>query len=99
MSSVLYRIITPQSVFKIVLGHVLASMTAGLIYLLFRSVADVRGICGAIGFLSALSGSGVAFWFSLRMRDRACFCAAVLSIVPLVFWIWVIYERLYQRYA
>jgi uncharacterized membrane protein len=96
MSSVLRRIITPQSVFKIVLGHVLVSMTAGVIYLLFRSAADVRGICGAIGFLSALSGSGVAFWFSLRMRAWFCFGAAVVSVVPLVFWIWLIYERLHQ---
>ena len=99
MSSVLHRIITPQSVFKIVLGHVLVSMMAGLIYVLFQGVEELRALCGAIGFLSALSGTGIALWFGFRMRAWLCFTAAALSLLPLAFWSWAIYERLHQRYA
>jgi hypothetical protein len=42
--------------------------------------------------MSALIGSGVAGWFSIRARNRRLLIAALLSILPLAFWCWVIYQ-------
>lgn len=99
MSSVLHRTITPQSVFLIVLGHIALSLAAGCLFFLFHHVTGIRGICGALGFLSALAGGGVALWSSFRIRAGFCFGAAILSLLPLALWSWVVYEMLHSSNA
>jgi hypothetical protein len=95
MNSVLHRsiIVTPRSVFWIVVGQSLVSALAAAMFMLFESAPEARRLSGAIGFLTALWGTGIAFWFSLRMRAPACFVASVLSLLPLAFWLWVICAR------
>lgn len=91
----MHCIITPRSVLWIVLGYVLVSIIAAVTYVLFQRVAEVRRLCVTLGFLSALSGTAVALWFSLRMRAVACFGAAASSLPSLVFWVWTIYEKVH----
>ncbi len=42
--------------------------------------------------MAALIGTAVAFWFSFRARDARLAAAAFVSLFPLAFWCWQIYE-------
>jgi hypothetical protein len=52
-----------------------------------------------LGATCSLFGTGVASGASICSTDRRCVLIAVGSLFPLAFWAWVIYDRVYGRYA
>jgi hypothetical protein len=85
----------PADVFRFAAGCVAVSFLSAVVYLLFRQISDVRGVTGGVGIMASLIGSGVAFWFALRGRQRDLIAMALLSVLPLGFWCWIIYKVLY----
>jgi len=92
-------ILTPHSISKVTLCLVLVSVVAAILYIPLQRVEGLRGILGAIGLMCSLLSSGIAAWFSIRMRDRRCMLVALVSLLPLAFWAWLLYERVYGQYA
>jgi hypothetical protein len=92
-------ILTPHSISTVTLRLVLIGAVAGILFILLQRVDALQSVLAGVGFTSSLLGSGIAAWFSIRMRDRRCALVAVGSLLPLGFWAWVIYERLYVQYA
>jgi len=92
-------ILTPHSISTVTLRLVLISAVAAILYIPLQRVDSLRGILGALGFMCSLLSSGIAAWFSIRMRDRRCILVALASLLPLAFWAWVLYERVYGQYA
>ena len=85
-------VISPDGVLRFAVGCIVVSTLAALAFLFGRQYACVRGASVGMGPMSALIGSGVAGWFSIRARNRRLLIAALLSILPLAFWCWVIYQ-------
>jgi hypothetical protein len=85
----------PADVFRFAAGCVVVGFLSAVVYLLFRQNSDVRGATGGVGFMASLVGSGVAFWFALRGRERKLIVIALLSVLPLGFWCWIIYSVLH----
>jgi predicted aconitase with swiveling domain len=73
-------------------GSIVVSAVAAVGFLIWGHIPSVRGSAGGVGIMAALFGTGVASWFSIRTRDRSLRIAAVLSLLPLAFWCWVVYE-------
>ena len=82
----------PTKVLRLAAWCILLSTLAALTFLAGGHTPSVRGPSGGVGFMAALIGSGVAWWFSLRARDPRLVVAALLSLLPLAFWCWQIYE-------
>jgi hypothetical protein len=85
----------PVDIFRFAVGCVAVSFLSAVLFLLFRQISDVRGVAGGVGVMASLVGSGVAFWFGLRGRERKLIAMALLSILPLGFWCWITYKALY----
>jgi len=85
----------PVDVFRFTAGCITVSFLSAVVYLFFGQISDVRGAVGSIGGMTSLVGSGVAFWFALRSRERKLTAIALLSVLPFGFWCWVIYRVLY----
>jgi hypothetical protein len=83
---------SPEGVLRFAIGCIVVSVLAALAFLVGGHVASVRGPAGGVGIMAALLGSGVALWFSLRVRNRGLVVATAFSVLPLAFWCWVIYE-------
>jgi hypothetical protein len=83
---------SPEGVLRLAVGCIVVSVLAALAFLVGGHVASVRGPAGGVGIMAALFGSGVALWFAVRARNRRLVVAAVISVLPLAFWCWVIYE-------
>jgi len=86
------EVLSNAKVFRLAVGCILLSALAALAFLIGGHSPSVRGASGGIGFMAALVGSGVGAWFSFRARDPRLVVAALLSLLPLAFWCWVIYE-------
>ncbi len=52
----------------------------------------LSGPSAGVGVMAALIGSGVSLWFSFRARDAVLAAAGLVSLFPLAFWCWQIYE-------
>lgn len=85
-----------EEILRLALGSIGVSVFAALAFLIGGHVASVRGPAGGVGIMAALVGSGVALWFSIRSRNTRLTAAAVLSVLPLAFWCWVLYETVYR---
>ena len=46
-----------------------------------------------------LIGSSVAGWFAIRARDGRLVAAALISALPLAFWVWVVYDVVHVNAA
>jgi len=68
------------------------SSLAALTWLIGSQYDAVRGITGSLGSMSAIIATGVAAWFAMRSRQRTLAITALLSLAPLVFWIWIFYR-------
>jgi len=84
----------PADVFRFAVGCVTVSFLSAVVHLLFRQISDMRGVTAGIGIMASLVGSGVAFWFALRSRERKLTAMALVSALPLGFWCWIIYKVL-----
>jgi hypothetical protein len=87
--------ISPGDMLRFAVGRIVVSALAALAFLLGRQYAVVRGTSGGLGIPAALIGGGVAAWFSIRARNRSLLIAALLSILPLACWGWMIYEHVH----
>jgi hypothetical protein len=92
-------ILTPHSISMVTFRLVLIGTAATILFIVLQRVDALRGILAALGFTCSLLGSGIAGWFSVRMRDRRCALVAASSLLPLAFWLWMIYEGMYGWYA
>ena len=85
-----------DAVVRFIGSFVLVSITATLIHLRWRHIADVRGVCGALGFMGALLGTGTALWMSLRLRDRRFYALLLLAVLPMTYWSWDLYRAVHE---
>jgi len=85
-----------DQILRVVIWCIALSSLAALAWLFFGHVEDVRGAAGGIGGMTAITGSGVAIWFSIRSRDKRFVVAALLSVLPLAFWCWTIYQVVHE---
>jgi hypothetical protein len=83
---------SPEGVLRFALGCVVVSIVSAVAFALAGDIGSVRGPAGGVGIMASLTGSGVAVWFALRARDRRLAATAALSLLPLAFWSWAIYE-------
>jgi len=82
----------PSLVLGLVVSCTTLSALAACVFWAGGSMRPARGLSGAVGFISGLIGSGVAFWFSVRERDRMVALAALFSVLPVGFWCWQIVQ-------
>jgi hypothetical protein len=94
-----FQITNLDGVVGFAIGCVVVSSLSALVFLAFGHFASVREPSGSLGFMSSLLGSGVAFWFSLRTRDRRFIATGLISLLPFAFWCWAIYQVVHGRYA
>jgi hypothetical protein len=80
------------ALFRLVICWVVLSSSAASVYIFGADVWYIRGVSGAVGVLAAILGAGVAAWFCLRSRSPKLLIAGLLSVLPLGFWVWVVYE-------
>jgi hypothetical protein len=81
-----------EAVGRFALGCVVVSLLCGAIVVCFSSVGWVRGVVGSMGFNAGFWGLGVALWCSIRLRERLCHLACVLSVPNVAVWTWLIYR-------
>ncbi len=91
MSTPSTHALSPNKISRLVVICIVLSTVAALIFSFAGQIHSVRGLSGSVGFMTALVGSGVAFWFSARSGDARLISAALLSGLPLAFWCWKIY--------
>jgi hypothetical protein len=87
----------PADVFRFAAGFLAVGILTAVTYLLFSQMPDVRGIAAGFGIMASLFGSGVSIWFALRGGERKMIAMALLSVLPLGFWCWVIYRVVYEH--
>jgi hypothetical protein len=88
---------SPGEITRLAAGCIVVSSLAALIFLFFGHVANVRAASGGVGIIAAFFGTGITLWFSWRARNRRIVLAALISLLPLVFWCWVIYQIVHGR--
>ena len=82
-------------VFRFAAGCVAASFLSALIYFIFGQISDLRAAAYSCGLMASFVGSGVAFWFSLRGRERKLAVMSLLSFMALGLWFWITYKIVY----
>lgn len=95
------RSLPPHAVATLSLRLILIGTVSGFLLLLLQviGVTGLRPFFAGIGATCSLFGAGFAGWFSIRRRDRGSAILAAGSLLPLAFWAWVIYERVYGQYT
>ncbi len=88
--------IKPEAVGRLALGCVAFSLLCGALVVSFPQVGWVRGSAGSLGFNAGCCGVGVALWCSVRLRERLCFLAAVLSLPNIVLWAWLVHRLIHE---
>ena len=81
--------ISSEKILRFAVTCIGVSCVAVVLFLGFHSL---RGAAGGFGVMSSLIGSSVAGWFAIRARDQRLIMAAIVSALPLAFWVWVIYD-------
>lgn len=71
---------------------IIQSLIAVPIYVAFH----VRAVAGPVGVMSAFMGFGCALWWSIRVRQQSTKLALIVSLVPFVLWIWLLYCAVYD---
>jgi hypothetical protein len=87
----------PEAVGRFALGCACFSMICAALVAVFPQVSWMRGISGSLGFNAGCWGAGVAIWCSIRLRERLCYFAAVLSIPNLAFWGWFLIKVIHIK--
>ena len=88
--------ISTEKILRFALGCIAVSFVAAAAFVLFGSL---HGPAGGLGIMSSLIGSSVAGWFAFRARDRRLIAAALVSVLPLAFWVWVVYDAVHVNAA
>ena len=97
--------ISPGKLVRFIVSCIAVSLLSALIWLTlgyFYSTNGESGITGfivetigkssgALGFMAALFGSVIAFWSAIRIRNRTLIWLALLCMLPLAFWSWLLY--------
>ena len=92
--------ISQEKILRFAVVCIVVSSVAVMAFIPFRhGTYIIRGPAGGVGIMSALIGGTVAGWFAIRTRDRKLTTAALLSLLPLAFWAWVIYDAVYANAA
>lgn len=93
MSRVMKRqSISVSRILRLTIALLVVSCAAAGMFILFRHTGAVRGPAAGVGVMSSLIGSAMACWFAIRARDGRLSAAALLSALPLAFWIWAVYD-------
>ena len=90
--------ITTEKILRFAVTLLTVSCVSVVAFLLFRHT-DWRGPAAAFGIMSSLFASAVAGWFAFRARDRRLVAAALISVLPLAFWVWVVYDVVHVNAA
>ena len=93
------QIISTEKILRFTVTLLVVSSVSAVAFILFRHTGSLRGPAGGLGIISSLVGSAVAGWFAIRTRDRRLVAAALVSILPLAFWVWVIYDVVHVNAA
>ena len=95
------RTLPPRAVATLSLRLILIGTVSGFLLLLLQMLGatGLRPFFAGIGATCSLFSAGFAGWFSIRRRDLGSVILAAGSLLPLAFWVWVIYERVYGQYA
>ena len=92
--------LSPRSVGRFAVACVVGSLLCAALLVAFPR-SGLRAPVGSLGFTAAWIGTAVAFWCSLRLRDRLCYLASALSVPNMLAWAWltyvVIHESAWQR--
>jgi len=83
--------IKPDGLLRFTLCCLAINALATPAFILGSHVSSIRGPSFSVGIMAALIGVGVAGWFSIRARDWRLVVTALLSLLPLAFWSWVVY--------
>ena len=92
------QIISTEKIFRFAVTLLVVSFVSAVAFILFRHT-DWRGPAAGFGIMSSLCASAVAGWFAFRARDRRLVAAALVSVLPLAFWVWVIYDVVHVNAA
>jgi hypothetical protein len=98
--------ISPKRLVKFIVWCIAVSLLAAVIWLTlgyFYTANRWSGVTGfgvqmigkwsgGLGCMAALFGSVIAFWSAIRVRDRRLLWLALLSVLPLAFWSWLLYN-------
>ena len=80
-------------------GLIVGSVAAAIVHFPFQSSVYIRGPFGALGLICAWFATGTALWAVVRMQDRRFWRVLVISLVPLAYWTWQLYEAVHGRYV
>jgi hypothetical protein len=87
----------PEEVGRFAVACVVVSLLCATLVVVFPGISWVRGIFGSVGFNAGCWGAGVALWCSIRLRERLCYLASVLSIPNIAVWAWLTYRVIYEK--
>jgi hypothetical protein len=57
---------------------------------------SVRATAGSLGLFAAVVGSGFGIWCSVRLRNRVCYAAEIMSIRSLMLWAWLLWRAVHD---
>ena len=90
--------ISTEKILRFAVTLLIVSCVSAVAFILFRHT-DWRGPAAGLGIMSSLFTSAVAGWFAIRARDRRLVAAALVSVLPLAFWVWVVYDVVHVNAA
>lgn len=90
--------ISAKKILRFAVTLLVVSCISAVAFILFRHT-DWRGPAAGFGIMSSLFASAVAGWFAFRARDPRLIAAALISVLPLAFWVWVVYHVVYVNAA
>lgn len=93
------RELKAEAVGRFALGCVTVSLLCAALVVSFSQVGWVRGVAGSLGFNAGCWGVGVALWCSIRLRERLCYLACLLSLPNVVIWGWFLHRVIYESPA
>jgi hypothetical protein len=86
-----------DSVGRFALGCITMSLLCAALVVSFPQVGWLRGAAGSLGFNAGCWGTGVALRCSIRLRERLCYLASLLSLPNAILWGWLIHRSIHER--
>jgi hypothetical protein len=83
--------LTVNALLGVSIGLIGISSLSAVAFLAGNFVPLDRAASFALGFCSAIIGTGLSTWCALRIRRLALIEVAICSLVPFAFWSWIFF--------